>query len=203
MHVPRTALALATAIALQQCPAVTAQTQSTKSSARAQDARAGTITAGVYRNSYFGFTYKIPFGWVERTKDMQDEAPDAAKALVLLAVFERPPSAPGDSVNSAVVIAAESVAAYPGLKDAAQYFGPLAELTTAQGFKARNEPYEFVVGTKKLARGDFSKTLDKLTMHQGSLVMLQKESVVSFTMIGGSEDEVEGLIGNLSFGARK
>ena len=46
---------------------------------------------------------------------------------VLLAAFSRPPEARGEDVNSSILIAAESVAAYPGLKDAAQYFGPVAE----------------------------------------------------------------------------
>jgi hypothetical protein len=39
----------------------------------------------------------------------------------------------------------------------------------------------------------------KLTMWQSSLVMMEKGHFVWFTFIGGSEDEVEELIGNLSF----
>jgi hypothetical protein len=159
---------------------------------------AGAITDGVYRNPFFGCSYKLPFGWVERTQEMQDGS-DAGKGLVLLAVFERPPEAAGSTVNSAVVVAAESAFSYPGLKSAADYFGPLTELTTAKGFKVVNQPYEFFVGAKRLVRGDFSKELGALTMHQASLVMLAKSYVVSFTFIGGSEDELEGLVERLSF----
>ncbi len=165
---------------------------------------AGTITDGRYHNPFWGFRYKIPYGWVERTKEMQgDRGGEPGKSLVLLAAFERPPEAAGDTVNSAVVIAAESASSYPGLKTAADYFGPLTELTTGKGFRVVNAPYQFPVGTKQLVRSDFTKTLGSLTMQQASLILLQKGYVVSFTFLGGSEDEIEELIENLSFGLSK
>ena len=83
----------------------------------------------LYRNPEFAFTYRIPYAWVDRTREMQDDS-DPAKSRLLLAVFERPPEAIGDTVNSAVIIAAESAATYPGLKNAADDLGPLTELTT-------------------------------------------------------------------------
>ena len=76
-----------------------------------------------------GGEVSIPYGWVERTKEMQ-EGNDAAEGEVLLAIFERPPQAAGDTINSAAVIAAESAANYPGLKKAEDYLGPLTEATT-------------------------------------------------------------------------
>src|SRR5580658_1066005 len=95
--------------------------------------------AQLYRNLTFGFRYQIPYGWVDRTKEMQ-AGNEAGKGEVLLAAFERPPEATGDSVNSAVVIASESVASYPGLKHAEDYLGPLTDLATVQGFKSEGEP---------------------------------------------------------------
>jgi hypothetical protein len=124
---------------------------------------------------------------------------DPAKAQVLLAVFERPPQAVGDTINSAVVIAAESVSSYPGLKSAVDYCGPLEEVTTAKGFKVVNEPYEFPVGARRVVREDFSKELGKLTMQQTSLVILEKGYIVSFTFIGSNDDEIAQLIERLSF----
>ncbi len=163
----------------------------------------GSITDGIYRNTSLGFSYKLPYGWVDRTDAMQDDSPDAAKnpakSIVLMAIFEQPPEAPRDAINPGVVIAAESVSSYPGLKTAADYFEPLTQLTTDKGFKVVNEPYEFPVGSKTLVRGDFSKEMGKLTIYQTSLVFLGKSYVVSFTLIGESEDEVNGLIENLSF----
>ena len=141
-------------------------------------------------------------------EETSDTAPPSATATsssaggkVLLAAFSRPPEAKAEDVNSSIVIAAESVAAYPGLTDAAQYFGPLTEVAKAQGFSVDEEPYDFEIGTKKLVRGDFHKDVGTRKMLQSSLVMLAHGYVVSMTVIGGTEDEVEELLDGLSFTA--
>jgi len=190
---------------------------------------AGEASNGIYRNKTFGFTCKIPPGWVLRTDEMnaRDEetaAPEDRGTLdrtaeggcphtsgcgrVLLAAFSRPPEATAEDVNSSILIAAESVAAYPGLRDAAQYFGPVTEVAKAQGFEVVNEPYEFIVGTngtgpKRLVRADFQKNVGTRVMRQSTLVMLVRGYAVSFTFIGGTEDEVEELVQGLSFGASR
>lgn len=157
----------------------------------------------LFRNSAFGFRYQIPYGWVDRTKDMQG-GNEAGKAEVLLAVFEHPPQATGNAVNSAVLVASESTASYPGLKRAEDYVGPLTELATAKGFKADGEPYALEVESRQLIRADFVKTLnDKLTMHQSTLILLAKDQIVSFTFIAGSEDELDELMDGLHFAAAK
>lgn len=124
---------------------------------------------------------------------------DTLHGAVLLAAFSRPPEATGADVNSSIVIAAESTATYPGLKEAAQYFGPLTEVATAQGFKVVIEPYEFAVGGKLMVRGDFEKDRGTRAMHQTTLAMLAHGYAVSVTFIGGTNEEIEELIGNLSF----
>ena len=160
---------------------------------------AGETVSGIYRNPAFGFSCKIPFGWVERTREMQEPSADHAKEQVLLAVFEHPPEATGSTVNSAIVIAAESAKSYPGLKTAADYFGPLEEVTTAKGFKVVNEPYEFSLDGKLLVRGDFTQDRGSVTLYQSSLVMLSKGYIVSFTFIAASEDDMNDLSQRLSF----
>jgi hypothetical protein len=157
----------------------------------------------VYRNSRFGFQFKVPFGWVDRTEQMRDASADPDKSLLLLAVFERPPEVQGESVNSAVVITAENTSAYPGLKTAADYFVPLSDIATGKGFTVVNEPYYSNIGTKRLVRGEFSKKRGDVTMCQSSIVTLEKGYFVSFTFLGGSEDEVTELIEHLQFGAGK
>jgi hypothetical protein len=158
----------------------------------------------LYRNPTFAFRFQIPYGWVDRTKDMQ-EGNEAGKAEVLLAIFERPPQATGDTINSAVVIASERVASYPGLKKAEDYLGPLTELATSRGFKAEGEPYALEVESRQLLRADFSKPVsvktsnDKLTMRQCTLVLLAKSRIVSFTFIAGGEDELDDLMDGLHF----
>jgi hypothetical protein len=161
----------------------------------------GAISQGVYHTRAFDFSYKLPFGWVDRTGDMQDDSADVFKSRVLLAIFERPPEASGDTINSAVVIAIEPLPA--GMSTAADYFESLAGLTTAKGFQAADEAQELSVGKVKLLRGDFTKPRGALTMRQTSLVLVQRSQAISFTFIGGSEDEVNELIERLSFASRK
>src|SRR5580698_6121416 len=172
----------------------------------------GAISNGVYRNAAFGFSCKIPAGWVLRTEEMNARDDDSTKAdsgkagpdsgvagRVLLAAFSRPPEAHGEDVNGSIVIVAESAAAYPGLKDAAQYFGPVTEVAKAQGFEVEEEPYEFAVGTRTVVRADFQKNVGTRVMRQSTLVVLAHGYAVSFTFIGGTEDEVEEWVGELSF----
>jgi hypothetical protein len=173
---------------------------------------AGSVSAGVYRNSGFGFSCKIPAGWVLRTEEMNatdsqetrqpgKSSTAAESGRVLLAAFSRPPEARAEEVNGSILIAAESVSTYPGLTDAAQYFGPVMEIAKAQGLAMDDEPYEFLVGTKKLVRGDFQKDVGSRVMRQSTLVMLARGYAISFTFIGGTEDEVDELMEGLSFGA--
>jgi hypothetical protein len=186
---------------------------------------AGVVGNGVYRNKTLGLSCKIPAGWALRTEEMnsaEDEsapgtdedhsraAPDRTAeggcphkcSKVLLAAFSRPPEARGEDVNSSILIAAESVTTYPGLKEAAQYFGPLTEVAKAQGFGVDEEPYEFALGMRKLVRADFHKDVGTRVMRQSTLVFLSHGYAVSITVIGGTEDEVEELIDGVSLASR-
>ena len=190
----------------------------------------------LYRNPTFGFRFEIPYGWVDRTRQMQeresvatpdgkpaDAAQDKTTPLatrpdnprsdnprsanpgeLLLALFERPPEVTGDTVNSAVVIAAESAAAYPGLKKAEDYLATLTELTTAKGFKPEGDPEIAEIDGRRLVRANFTKSLtsakdDKLTMRQSTLILLTKGQIVSFTFIAATEDEIDDLMDDLHF----
>ncbi|HEY7095472.1 MAG TPA: hypothetical protein VH437_02030 [Terriglobales bacterium] len=159
----------------------------------------GELRDSVFHSQDFGFSYKIPYGWVDRTQSMQ-EGTQPGKSMVLLSGFERPPEAEEAGVNSAVVIAAEAINSYPGLKTATDYFGPLTELTTGKGFKVVEEPYPFDIGSKQLIRSDFSKESGGHTMYQATLVTLAKRYAVSFTFLGETKDEVDSLIERLTFG---
>jgi hypothetical protein len=212
------------AVARAQTPTPATPAPSTSSSTKhakkpaaaiASENESGTVSNGVYRSKRLSLMCKIPDGWVLRTDEMnaREEAADATQAQpaeslashangkVLLAAFSRPPEAKAEDVNASIVIAEEDAATYPGLTDAAQYFGPLTEVTKAQGFTVDEEPYEFEIGTKKLVRGDFHKNIGTRVMLQSSLAMLARGYVVSITVIGGTEDEVEELIDGLSFAA--
>lgn len=186
----------------------------------------GAVTNNVYRNKTLALSCKIPDGWVLRTdelnarqekKEEEKEAGDneetkgaekkpaqpapasSTGAKVLLAAFSRPPEARAQDVNSSILIAAESVASYPGLTEAAQYFFPLTEVAKAQGFTADEDPYAIAIGTTTLVRGDFHKDVGSRVMHQSTLAMLSHGYAISITVIGGTDDEVEDLIDGLTF----
>jgi hypothetical protein len=173
---------------------------------------AGAITNGVYRNKTLGFSCPIPAGWVLRTEEMNQHqdalggeatskgaAAPSSGGQVLLAAFSRPPEARAEDVNASILIAAESAALYPGLKDPVQYFGPLTEVALAQGLTVTNEPYEIAIGSKTLVRSDFQKDVGSRVLRQATLAMLAHGYAISFTMIGGTEDDVEQLIDSLTF----
>ncbi len=160
----------------------------------------------IYRNATYSFRYERPYGWVDRTKDMHEQRTDnqGPKGEVLLATFERPPEAAGETINSAVVIAAENAADYPGLKKAEDYVGPLIELVTKVGFKQEGDPAYIDVEGRELIRADFSKPLNnKLTMRQSTLVLLTKNRIVSFTFIAATADELDDLVDRLHFTGAK
>jgi hypothetical protein len=197
-----------------QAPANPASSSSTRSSRKASSAANpgpdhgsvsnGSVSNGVYRNSSGGFTCKVPQGWVLRTEEMNQRPDGGAQGeagRVLLAAFARPPLAHGEDVNSSILIAVESASSYPGLKEAVQYLDPVTEAAEAQGFETVNPPYEIAVGVKAMVRADFRKNIASRVMRQSTLVMLARGYVVSFTFIGGTEDEVDELIGGLSFTA--
>jgi hypothetical protein len=186
----------------QDAPAGSSSSKSKqKTEQRVKPSTSTPTDEGLYRNPEFGFTYQVRYGWVDRTEAMQPADNDPSKSRLLLAAFEHPPEVVGEGVNSAVVITVESATTYPGLKTAAEYMGPLTELTTAKGFKPTQDPYEFPLGSQTLVRGDFTKNRGSLAMYQSSLVMLSKGSLVSFTFIGGSQDEVDELVEKLVFPA--
>jgi hypothetical protein len=181
---------------------------------------AGTVANGLYRNKTFALSCKIPQGWVLRTEEMnaredrgekeeEKDKPDSAQppangassggSRVLLAAFSRPPEARAQDVNSSILIAAEPAASYPGLKEAAQYFGPLTEVAKAQGFTTEEDPYAIAIGTKNLVRGDFHKDVGTRVMQQSTLAMLSHGYAISITIIAGTEDDVEELIDGLTF----
>lgn len=199
-----------------------------RQSPKPSSGRCGPVNNGQLKCLRFGFIYKLPFAWVDRTQDMQvagGDSPDQAakgsagpeadagstgqdhtaasphvgKSETLLAVFERPPAVPADTINSAVVIATESREIYPTVKTAADYFGAISDLAEQRGLKAASDPYAFAIGTKQLVREDFAGERGKLPIFQSTLAMIEHGWIVSFTFIGGSDDEVDDLVDNLSF----
>ena len=126
----------------------------------------------------------------------------SADSQTLLAVFERPPAALGQTINSAVVIVAESLKQYPGVKTAADYFVPVTEIAEKRGFKVVNGPYDFSAGTRHLVRADYSTAGEKIAVFQSTLALIKAGEIVSFTFVAGDESEIDELIASLKFTVR-
>jgi len=176
----------------------------------------------VYRNSGYGFSCKVPAGWVLRTEQMNAAAAGLTKSppgaappakgadgasgsRVLLAALERPPEVTGAGFAAVIVVAAEKQSDYPGVKAAEDYFEPMTQVFTAKRLKAVNDPYPFqpvaIPAGLRVMREDFVlEEKDRDTIYQSSLVMLSHGAIVSFTFAAASEEDVDGLIEGLSFG---
>jgi len=204
--------------------AAAVQSARQNSAENSQPSSKSNASSQVYQNADFGFRYEITYGWVDRTKEMGMGKADLltdgnAKVTVdsrvkdrpevLLGVFEHPPEATTNTVNSSVVVASESVVSYPGLRDAEDYVGPLTEVVTTQGFKAVGEPYALEVDSRALVRADFVKSLhvkttgEELTMRQTTLIWITKKRVLSFTFIADSEDRLDEIMDGLHFSSPK
>jgi hypothetical protein len=221
MVLPVLFVILAVAVSLAQAPAQSSSSSAQPTTRPAKASRSidpGAVSNNVYRNKTLGFTCKIPDAWVLRTDEMNakdddeetpspDSAPgspppaSSAGSKVLLAAFSRPPAARGEDINSSIVIAAEPVASYPGLKEAAEYFYPIEEVAKAQSLLLDEDPYAITIGATTLVRGDFHKDVGTRVLHQSTLVLLSHGYAVSITLIAGTTDEVEDLIDGLSFSA--
>ena len=201
-HIAVVVLASFPLAAQKTAPEASSRSGKSSQSAKLTAPDPGTLADGAYHNAFFGLRCKVPYGWVDRTREMREGA-ETGKSMLLLSVFERPPEASGDTVNSAIVVTAEPMSAYPRLKTAADYFEPVTELATGKGFKVDNEPYEIALGATHLVRADFSKAVGSVTMHQSSLALVARGYILSFTIIAGSADEAESLVEQLSFGAAK
>ncbi len=186
---------------------VTAQTKAGNRSAPAT-LDAGSTSGNMYSNKTLGMTYKVPEQWVLRTEEMNGRGEKSAGeknensgARVLLGAFSRPPEAKGEDVNASVLIAVEPVESYPGLTEAAQYFGPLTEVARAQGFMRDEDPYEVAFDKRTLVRADFHKNVGARVMRQSTMAWLDHGWAVSVTVIAGTEDDVEDLVDRLGLEA--
>src|SRR5439155_20968165 len=119
-------------------PQLSAQTRRSPTRSDNKSQACGPISDGALKCTRFGFSYKIPFGWVDRTDDMRGEneadtesttksEAASSKSQTLLAIFERPPGAPGEIIYSAVVIAAESADDNYACKLFSYYLGSISE----------------------------------------------------------------------------
>ena len=155
---------------------------------------------GLYRNPEFGFTYQVRYGWVDRTEAMQPADNDSS--AVPTAARRLRTSARGRRRRRQLRCdhRRRECRRLSRPQNRRRLHRPAHRTHHLQRIQRRPRiPTNFLSAPQTLVRGDFTKDRGQLTMYQSSLVMLRKGSIVSFTFIGGSEDEVEELIEKVDF----
>ena len=194
-----TGLLLCLPLQTQNSPSGSKSAKATQSEAKNGTTFSGQISNGIYQNVHFGFTCRIPQGWVIETKEFAEGTPNSQGTHLLLSALQHSPGLPDTSVNSAIIITAEDQTLYPDMVEAADYFGPMTEFIKSKGFQVVREPYQVRVGGEDLDRADFRKDLDQIAIYQSTLVTIERDYILSFTFIAGSQQQVDDLLGGLAF----
>lgn len=153
----------------------------------------GSVAGGVYSEKFFNLSCILPQGWVVKTASMREGLPGGQESELLLSAFAKDAPPPGE-VNSSLTITTESLAAYPEVKTATEYFEALSEVVTGKGFTVLNGPAEIEIGGVTFLRGDFQKEQSDGTTYQASMVAIRNGYVLAVTAISGNEEELTSLL---------
>ncbi len=153
----------------------------------------GGVAGGVYTEKFFNLSCTIPQGWLVKTASMRESLPADENSVLLLSAFAKDAPAPRE-VNSSLTITAESLAAYPEVKTAADYFDSLTELVRSKGFTVLNEPAEIEVGGITFVRGDFQKDQADGSTYQATMVAIRNGYILAVTAISGKDEDLTPLL---------
>lgn len=153
----------------------------------------GSVIGETYSERYFNLSCTIPQGWVVRTDPMKQGLVSDDNSILLLSTFAK--QAPDvNAINPSLTITAESLALYPQVRTAEDYFDNLAEIVTSKGFTVINAPAEIEVGGVTFLRGDFQKQDGTATVYQASMVAIRKGYALSVNAISGNEEQLTPLL---------
>ncbi len=156
----------------------------------------GSVNAGTYTEKFFNLSYAVPAEWVVKTADMRAGLQGQENSILLLSAFAKDKPAAGQ-INPSLTISAESLAAYPEVKTAADYFEVLSGVVTNDGFTVLNQPAEIEIGGVTFLRGDFQKQQGDSTVYQATMVAIRKEYVLGVTAITANEEELTPMLNRL------
>jgi hypothetical protein len=153
----------------------------------------GTLTSGAYSEKFFSLSYTVPEKWFVKTEEMRQGLAGQENAVLLLSVFAKDKPDSG-RITSSVTISAESMASYPDVKSAEEYFDELSQVVTSKGFAVLNAPAAIEMGGVNFVRGDFQKQQGDTTAYQATMVALRKGHFLSVTAIAGNQEELTPLL---------
>ncbi|HET6384401.1 MAG TPA: hypothetical protein VFJ58_13490 [Armatimonadota bacterium] len=171
----------------------------------------GSVTNGVYKNSFFGLSMPIPNGWTIASQETEQHlsalggrlvagnnksmqaSMDAAKTGTyhLLNVSEHPIGAPV-VYNPSVIVMAESEAAYPGIQTGSDFLFQLKRLLehSALRWRAVGSSVPETVGGKSFYRLDGTMQVMGMTVWQSYFVTIDRRYALSFIISAGSADQL-------------
>jgi hypothetical protein len=177
--------------------------------------RDGTIAAGAYTNSYFGFSMAFPTGWSESSRAVAEQAKqDRAAALAavarlpearldsmateeshhLLVISEKPWGAATDS-NPSIILAAEDVSNDRRIRDGKDYIVKVSRLLAncPLPYQPTGVIQEVELGGRTFGRLDFTANIAGKTLRQSHLARVMHGHALTFILSAASEPELKRL----------
>ena len=168
------------------------------------EANGGSITAGVYTNSIFGFSLQVPPGWVVAPatdpppiKPAKGQSPSAATPQtnrVLLLLTENAPFKKSFQRRSIQVIATRLIAT--PLPTSGEEFLVYSQKTV----KERNMPVEYIgdpkevtINGRSLWEIDFNDNTSGALQHANQSVVLEKDVLLQFFLVSPDEAGLKNL----------
>ncbi len=153
----------------------------------------GSVSGNTYTEKFFNLSCTIPAGWVIKTAAMREGLAGQGSSMLLLSTFAKDSPSAGE-VNASLTITAESLAAYPDVKTASDYFSVISELARSKGFTVLNEPAEIDIGGVTFLRGDFQKEEEGKPTYQASMVTIRNGYALAATAISGNDEDLTPLL---------
>lgn len=172
----------------------------------------GKVTEGVYRNEFFGFTYKLPPDWTIHGEETEKVLMESGKQLIagddeakkklmdlasqrtfhLLTAFEFPLGTPGKP-NRSIQLIAENISFAPGIRTGKDYLLNLRE-TMAQGqlqTEYQSEPTEETISGVSFYRQALTIQISSVTVYEIVYCTILKEYAITYILVARSKQGAE------------
>jgi hypothetical protein len=187
-------------------------------SAQTVTPESGRVSDGVYRSTYFGFSYTYPHDWVvhgdatnQRLRELGKQRATSTKALSepqaevslkhsyqLLTLFERALGTPGVVYNRSMQIIAEDVRPLPGITSGREYLLNAMEMLKKMGLQPlQDDPVGVVISGHQFFRLDFKNPVKDILIQQAMITTVSKGFAVSFGFSVGPDQDLEEVVRTL------
>lgn len=184
-------------------------------SAQTSTPDSGSVSNGVYRSTYFEFSYTYPHDWVvhgdatnQRILELGKQRATSTKAISepqadvllkhtyqLLTVFEHALGTPGIVYDPSMQIIAEDVRPLPGIASGRDYLLNSMEMLKKMGCQLlQNDPVGIVISGHQFFRLDFKTPVKDVLVQQAMITTVSKGFAVSFGFTVGPDQDLEDVV---------